>query len=272
VTEHKAQPFRLVQITDCHLGGEPGEVLLGMDTDESFVDVLELVQAREANCDYIVASGDIASFGSEQAYYRFLDFMKEYTQQPLAWLPGNHDLASLMQVIEDKSGDGEYSVQGGVVDTDAWRIILLDSSVVGSEGGALAAAEIERLQRLITDTDKHILIFVHHQPIPVGSAWIDQYVIENNLELFSVLRASKQVKAIVNGHIHQEFNSEKEGIAIMATPSTCIQFAANSREFKVDTLMPGYRWFNLYDDGDIETGVERVAQKDYGIDFGSGGY
>ena len=53
--------LRLIQVTDCHLGAEPGEQLLGMDTDESLLDVLTLLRSTEAQADMLVASGDIAS-------------------------------------------------------------------------------------------------------------------------------------------------------------------------------------------------------------------
>ena len=272
MNEPVEKPFRLVQITDCHLGGEVGEELLGLNTDESFLDVLKLVQTHEHNCDYIVATGDISSMGAGPAYHRFIKLVKTYLPQPLAWLPGNHDQAILMRSIEADYASTETPVQGGCIDTDAWRVILLDSSVPGYEGGALSIAEIARLQVLLDNTDKHVLVFVHHQPIEIGCQWVDQYIIENHSELFSVLKTNNRVKGIVFGHVHQEFDADKNGLAILATPSTCIQFASNSDDFKVDSAMPGYRWFNLYDDGRFETKVVRVSQKDYGIDFESGGY
>jgi len=36
--------------------------------------------------------------------------------------------------------------------------------------------------------------------------------------------------------------------------------------------MPGYRWFHLHDDGSYETGVQRIAQRELGIEYGSNGY
>ena len=272
MSENAEKPFRLVQITDCHLGGDPGEELLGLNTEESFLDVLKLVQAHEHDIDYIVTSGDIASMGAEPAYHRFLKFVKNYLPYPLAWLPGNHDLATLMRSLEAAYASSETPVQGGFVDTDRWRIILLDSSVPGSEFGAIADSEITRLKTLLDQTDKHVLVFVHHQPIPVGCKWVDQYIIKNHSELFAALKTNERVKGIVFGHVHQEFNGEKDGLPIIATPSTCIQFSPNSDDFKVDTAMPGYRWFNLHNDGRFETDVVRLPHKDYGIDYESGGY
>jgi Icc protein len=36
--------------------------------------------------------------------------------------------------------------------------------------------------------------------------------------------------------------------------------------------MPGYRWYELNDDGTFTTGIERVTGKQYVIDYKSAGY
>lgn len=59
---------------------------------------------------------------------------------------------------------------------------------------------------------------------------------------------------------------------MLASPSTCIQFLPDNDEFALDKRMPGIRWFELNADGTFETGVKRIAQKDYPIDFTSTGY
>ncbi|GAA5315014.1 MAG: 3',5'-cyclic-AMP phosphodiesterase [Candidatus Pelagadaptatus aseana] len=266
MSQNHQDVIRLLQVTDCHLGAESGEDLLGMDTDEGFHDVMTLLQQRETAIDLLVASGDIANKGQQNSYHRFLDLIQQYVQVPMAWLPGNHDLPSLMQSI------GAGRIQSDVVQLDAWQIILLDSSVLGSEGGSLSEAELQRLENLLASSDKHNLIFVHHQPVPVGSAWVDTYVIDNAERLFAVLDRFDHVRAIVFGHVHQDFEAERNGVRFYATPSTCIQFKPGQEDFAVDRQMPGYRWFDLHADGSFATAVERIPEKDYGIDYDSAGY
>ncbi|MCY1185550.1 3',5'-cyclic adenosine monophosphate phosphodiesterase CpdA [compost metagenome] len=58
----------------------------------------------------------------------------------------------------------------------------------------------------------------------------------------------------------------------MATPSTCIQFAARSEDFQVSEEHPGYRWLRLHADGRLETGVERALDFEVQLDFDSPGY
>jgi len=74
------------------------------------------------------------------------------------------------------------------------------------------------------------------------------------------------------GHVHQQLQLERDGVLLMSTPSSCIQFAPGSADFKVDDQSPGYRWLDLHADGRIETGVSRVSGVDFEFDLDSSGY
>ncbi|MBR9909503.1 MAG: 3',5'-cyclic-AMP phosphodiesterase [Gammaproteobacteria bacterium] len=262
----KPASIRLIQITDCHLGEEPDSELLGLNTDESLDDVLHLLTATEQRIDMVVASGDIASGAHAAAYQRFPSTVRASIAAPLAWLPGNHDQRDMM-----RSAAGDHVLMD-YCELPHWQIILLDSSVPGYEHGDLEEGEFLRLRQYLEACSKPALVFVHHQPLPVGSHWIDQYVIRKGQQLLDTLAGYSQVKALVWGHVHQEFNGHFSHYQLLATPSTCIQFKPGSYDFALDDSMPGYRWFELGSDGEFTTGVERVAEKHYGIDFQSLGY
>lgn len=262
------QSYRLIQFTDCHLGAVAGETLLNLDTDESFFDVMQLVDRREPQIDMLVCSGDIASAGNPACYDRFYNSIKAQFSAPLAWLPGNHDnAANMVEFAADKD------IHSDQLETEHWRIILLNSAVPGQVYGHLAEAELQRLRDFVeAGDDKHVLVMLHHQPQPVGSAWIDQYTLRNADEFFAAIDGNPRVKAVAWGHVHQAYRAERKGIMLCAAPSTCIQFKPDQDDFGVDESMPGYRWFDLNDDGTIDTGVERIEQKAYPIDYSSNGY
>src|SRR5690554_5532482 len=154
-----------------------------------------------------------------------------------------------------------------------WLVVLLDSAVPGQVYGYLADTELQYLQDvLVNNPDKHLMVMLHHQPVPVGSAWIDQYILRNAEAFFEIIDQYVQVKAVVWGHVHQDFIGERKGVQLIATPSTCVQFKPSCDEFTVDTQMPGYRWFELYDEGVFATGISRVTDKQYTIDYKSAGY
>jgi len=113
---------------------------------------------------------------------------------------------------------------------------------------------------------------LHHQPVPIGSEWMDRYIVRNAQDFWHIVEPHQNVKIVLWGHVHQAFAEQYKHIALLATPSSCIQFTPNKDEFEVENSMPGYRWFELYDDGTFTTDVERVSKKDYGVDFTSVGY
>lgn len=260
--------MRLIQITDCHLGSQSSETLLGLNTDESLKDVLQLIQQVEPPFEHLVCTGDVTGDGHVDGYRRFIHTVRSYFQQSVSWLAGNHDSADVMASQQENLG-----IQGRCVDLGKWLLVLLDSSVPGQVYGQLAASELDYLEHVLEhQSDKFIIVALHHQPVPVGSLWLDQYVVRNADALFKLIENHKQVKMIIWGHVHQEFSSRRNHTPLYATPSTCVQFKPLCDDFTVDTQMPGYRWFELNDDGTFATGVVRVTDKQYAIDYKSEGY
>ena len=67
--------------------------------------------------------------------------------------------------------------------------------------------------------------------------------------------------------------AEQRGdLRLLASPSTCVQFAPGSEEFQVDRSAPGYRWLRLHADGRLDTGVSRVTGIHFEVDYSVKGY
>ena len=259
--------LRIVQVTDTHLEQHAGGTLLGMDTDASLAHVLRLVHTATDSPDLLLATGDIANHASDEAYLRARDAF-DTVGAPWAWIPGNHDEREPMQRV---LGRGEPMVRA--VRTPHWQVLLLDSSVPGQVGGHLGAGELEVLDTLLSEAPElHALVCLHHQPVPVGCAWLDEQRVTDAEDFFAVLRRHPQVRMVVWGHVHQAFTASRDGIALHATPSTCIQFAPGSAGFGVDEQPPGLRWIELGPDGGVSTRVERVEGVAFRFDRNSAGY
>ncbi len=249
-----ATPLRVVQISDFHLKTQPGSRLWGADVDASLNAVLTHIQKRDPTPDFILATGDLV--GDEpDAYHRVLRAL-EPLGLPVYCLPGNHDFPATMS----------RTLRGGIVRwqryfvAGPWQFVLLDSSFPGTPDGHLASGELGLLDTVLaTDPERHTLVCLHHNPLPVGTAWLDTMTVSNGAALFAVLGRYPQVRAVVWGHIHGEFADQRGDIHLLATPATSVQFQPDTPEPRVDDLPPGYRWFELYPDGTLKTGVERVA-------------
>ena len=266
---HSDGIINVVQITDCHLDGQPGGRLLGMDTDHSLAAVLSTLRDAGPAPDLLLATGDLADGGAAAAYSRLLEHCAGLCPEQF-WLPGNHDDRSAMEALP--------AAERLLVDelrVGNWQILLLDSQVPGKIGGRVGAAQLERLRaRLETAQREQLfsLVCLHHQPVAIGCDWLDEQRVSDASELFRVLDDFPCVRAVLWGHIHQEVDRYRGQLRLLASPSTCVQFAPGSAEFRADDRPPGYRWLRLFPDGRLDTGVRRVEGVQLEVNLDQRGY
>jgi 3',5'-cyclic-AMP phosphodiesterase len=257
---------RLFQITDTHLMAAPGGRLLNVDTDASLAAVIALA-GRAEQADALLITGDIAGDGSGAAYER-LDAALAPLNAPSFWLPGNHDER------EDNGAVLSERFQRQVR-FPHWDVLMLNSQLPGAVEGSLTAVELAALSAAVAEANasgKHLLIAVHHPFWPLGSAWLDSQRIAETEGFMAALAPLHNAGLIISGHVHQASDEIHEGRRFLTTPSTCIQFARGSQDFKIDDVAPGYRWLVLHPDGQIDTGVERVTDVVFPVDLQSEGY
>jgi Icc protein len=258
----------VLQITDTHLFGESDGCLLGLNTEQSLQAVIADAASKHLPADLVLATGDLAHQPTEAAYERIFSHLGKLGL-PVYCLPGNHDEG---QMLQSAVGDGLFRYQSQAR-LDGWNFIFLDSTIPGSEGAHLTKESLQTLEdQLQSSPDTHTLICLHHQPILMGSRWLDTMALDNADEFFAVVDRYPQVRGMLWGHVHQEFTGTRNGVQLISTPSTCIQFKPNSSDFALDMTAPGYRWLLLQPDGSIETGVERLAEIPGTIDLTARGY
>ena len=263
----RSDVIRVLQISDSHLFADPAGQLMGINTDHSLAWVLEAIQREQSHLHCILATGDIAQDSSVLAYERFKQHLAPL-KSPIYWLPGNHDEFGVMAQVVDHA----FHLSPCVVAQGQWLIILLNSSVAGEVWGHLSQAQLNFLQiQLSGAKDRHVMICLHHHPVPIGSQWLDEIALHNSDDFFSVIDQHDCVRAIIWGHVHQAFEQERKGVRLFAVPSTCIQFKPQSPTFALEGF-PGYRWFDLYPNGDIVSEVSRITPLSWPIDRKAGGY
>lgn len=266
VATHSSDPV-VIQVTDSHLFAAEQGSLLGVCTLDSLKAVVDLAAREQPDAALVLATGDISQDGSPLSYQHFLQQMTALPA-PMVWLPGNHDERATQQVLPQ--GQDNWCK---VLDLAGWRVVMLDSSVPGAVHGQLSPQELQLLESALESADaRHVLVCLHHPPVASGCDWLDRISLKNADEFFACLDRFPQVRAVLCGHIHQEQDQLRNGVRIMTSPSTCIQFLPNSEDFALDTRAPGYRWLRLQADGRLETGVSRVAEGLFVVDQSQSGY
>lgn len=245
---------RLTQITDLHLGRDSDSMLGGVRTLESFQSVLQAVEHQGRGEDLLLLTGDLASDCEPQAYQLLNHTLREHNKQAI-WLPGNHDDFDVMAANLVDYPPVQIHEMG------SWAVLTLDSSQPHKPGGHIAddqLAEVEQgLHRL---ADKFVLLAMHHSPVNVGCAWLDLQQIDNQQQLHQLLLAHGNVKAVITGHVHQQFEGLWGELPIYSAPSSCVQFKQHSHDFALSDQPPGYRWLDLHPEGTVHTGVEFLRE------------
>jgi Icc protein len=241
--------LRVAQITDSHLFANPLSRLNGMDTLYSLQQVMQTV--LDSRPDMIVFTGDLVDKPTLESYRQVKAVIKQ-SPVPVYCLAGNHDQPDQLKhsLLSENIRIQDRAMIG------TWQLIFLNSHQPDTHAGKLDVSQLDMLNHHLSEyPNRPALIFIHHHPVVIGSLWMDKMGLQQADALFSVLDRYSQVKAVVWGHIHQQFEQTRNSVKLLGTPSTCVQFKPRADEFGLDDKPPGYRWLNLYSDGKFETEV-----------------
>ncbi|MGR2739661.1 phosphodiesterase [Billgrantia sp. Q4P2] len=242
--------MRLVQISDCHLHADPGARSRAGFPMRQLESVVAAVRAERP--DMVIVSGDISQ-DETAASYQHAHRILSTLECPWFWLGGNHDQQELMRDIKAIHDD---------IDLANWRLVVADTCVKGHAHGELGEERIGELIGRLEQDERPTLLVMHHPPLTVGSAWLDEIGLRDRDALWQALAPFPQVKAILCGHIHQAFAGrqrlEHGEVMVYGCPSTTDQFLGGSDGFAIDEASrPGYRVFDLSGEAWL-TWVERV--------------
>jgi Icc protein len=218
-------------------------------THSSLQKVLEHIRLSGWEADLVAMTGDLIQDDSLEAYQRFCELMQPLGL-PVYCVPGNHDVREIMQGA--LSGPDFHYCESVIHGN--WLIAGIDSCISDDAAGRIDGPEMDRLRRLLDDTAAdHVMLCLHHPPLPVGSEWLDHVGLRNGDEFLRVIARTGKVRLAIFGHVHQEFEGMHDSIRIVGTPSTCRQFKVASDEFALDDNPPAYRQIELRPDGGVQT-------------------
>lgn len=239
--------IRIVQVTDLHLAKDAEFEIYGVRTAEKAERVFEAIRGMVPGPDLIVATGDLTHDGEIETYRR-LRALADTFPCPVKCTPGNHDVRRSFRTGWEGHSLPDGSPLDHAFDHQGLQVILLDSTVPGEEGGHFQPEQIRWLQEEVAGDPRPKLVFLHHQPMEVGSAWLDRMMVSNPEELFAALGPVRErLLGIIFGHIHQDFQGEWQGIPVIGTRATSVQFTPRTEEFQTSDEPPGYRVIEIRD-------------------------
>ena len=257
-------PIHLRQITDTHCYADDHAQLIWskipVAPNQNLLRALAHLQ-QLPTCDALVITGDLVQEETAAAYQRVQSILANYPE-PIYVLAGNHDQSDLLQAhLLNTHIHWQKHQQFG-----KWHCIFLNTNRPHHGEGYLSTDDLEHLQATLSqlNSTEHALIFLHHHPIVIGSGWMERTGLQQPQQLWDVLYEFPQVKGVVFGHIHSEFQSEVQSpqgnkIVVYGTPATCVQLTHDNTCLGFKHANPAWRELLLYADGLIETQVHYLS-------------
>ncbi|MEL7155600.1 MAG: phosphodiesterase [Actinomycetota bacterium] len=219
----------VAQITDTHIVEAGDRLHDRVDASGMLAAAVDHVNAMDPLPDLVVASGDLVNDG-RPAQYEELARLLAPLQPPLLPIAGNHDdraalRAALPQAPVDPGGDPAAPMDA-VIDDWPLRLVTLDTTVPGLHGGRIRPAQMQWLDRVLTEgADRPTLIVQHHPPFETGIAWMDGYGLADHGLEAEVVGRHPQVVGVVCGHLHRMITAPFGGTVASTWPSTGPQVA-----------------------------------------------
>jgi Icc protein len=250
--EMESRP-RLVQFTDTHLLKDPQGAMRGVRTLPALEACLADARRRFLPAEAILVTGDLVQ--DEPEGYGFLELALAPLGAPVLLVPGNHDIPDELQ---RRLSHPPFQI-GGTFALGSWVIVMLDTWYADSANGEgkLGRERLAALDHALGEhAARHVLVCLHHPPMPMGGAGLDALRLVDGDECLGVLGRHRNVRGVSWGHAHQAFDLFRDGVRYMCTPATCMQFKPRSAEIAIDVdRPPGYRVIDLTPDGGLVSEV-----------------
>ncbi len=228
--------FRIVQITDIHIGGED-EFPLGVNLRANLLSVLTDIERLNPNL--LVITGDFCYKEARLDVYEWVRFHLNSLGIPFEIIGGNHDDIAMMTTgllgedFSNEQGEYYYSDEFG-----GYHTLFLDSAA-----GVLSSEQLywvdQEVQRAV---NRKLMIFMHHPPMLAGVPHMDNgNALRNNDDLLAILEQHHQPVEVFCGHYHVHRTVVRNNVIVHITPSLFMQIFPYVEEFAIDHYEIGYR-------------------------------
>ena len=268
------EPLRFIHISDTHIHSDP-EYTRPFAARPPLACARALVRELQAlpfEPNFILHTGDVA-YDPDPNVFPFIRELFEPIAAPMHWLVGNHDDGQALQrelmgrAAEQLEPELRYEFEAGGV-----QILCLDSNGprqhLDHPSGWISDTQLAWLaERCEAKDPRPLVVAVHHNPIPLGVPWLDNWMrMENGEALHNVLLPARdRIRGVFHGHIHQSLQATQDGILYVAAPSAWCQLLgfpiAENDRYETDLIsLPG---FNLVT---IHAGRTTVRQHYFAVD------
>lgn len=218
----------VVQITDTHIL-HPGELLYGhTDTAAHLKGVVAQINRMLPRPGLVMITGDLVDYPDEISFQHFIELIAPL-KMPVRVIPGNHDNPQLMAKVfaETPYFPATDATFQYAVEYLPFRVLALNSHADGTELPELNDLRLSWLQNQLNQSDRPVLLAIHHPPMKTGIAFMDMAGSEWFQAFKSIVNAHPQVKLIICGHCHTDLSGRLGQVPVYMAAATAHQLVAN---------------------------------------------
>lgn len=218
-----------IQVTDSHISHDPRYNGDGLSHTPLFgaKALVKRLNDLPFAPDFVLHTGDVCYDPDPNAYAAAREIFSEL-KYPIYYLNGNHDdKAALQRELLGREPlprfDQEFDVNGV-------QFVCLDSQhPTEPTRGRISAEQLARLEAIArADDSRPLVVATHHNALPTGIPWWDEYMIMENGEDFhrALLPARHRLRGVFFGHVHQATQTYRDGILYVSSLSSWYQIQA----------------------------------------------
>ncbi|UII20101.1 metallophosphoesterase family protein [Fulvivirga ligni] len=215
-------------VSDIHFD-EQFPIDQGVNAQQNWDKILESLHSKGIK--EVVFGGDI---GAASSHELFFDSLKAFSTHIIL---GNHDeFAEVSKHYNPCNQSNEIYYE---MEDDHFKYLFMDSS---SE--KISQEQLNWLKTAV-ETNKSVLLFVHHPVLPVKTKIDEMYPLHNRSEVKAILNAAETDITIFCGHYHMNDEQQKGNIKQVITHAGSYQILKDAPEIAVSNSTFGYRIINI---------------------------
>lgn len=224
--------LRFVHISDTHISSNPDygreHWQVGHTARQGAQALVKQLNSLPFEPDFILHTGDVAFDPDPNAYESAHEILSAI-RYPVYYLAGNHDYPAELQRRMTKR-DEIVSPFHYTFEVNGVQIVCLDSNGPAEPPrGYVTDEQVAWLESICSTPDSRpLVVAVHHNILPVGIPWLDEFMRTTNGEAVhqALLPARDRLRGVFFGHVHQNLDMYRDGILYTSVNSSWVQFHA----------------------------------------------
>lgn len=209
--------LKLLHFTDIHLT-KPGDTIAGRDPIANFDRALAHALALHSDAAAAFITGDLSDWGDAVDYERLADRIGA-VPMPVHLAIGNHDDRAAF--TRQFPALGRHGFIHYRVDLPGHTALVLDTWEDGTHAGSFCELRAAWLNAQLLACEQPVLLFMHHNPVPLGIKPMDKIMQRDATRLGDVLDAHRgKVRHIFHGHCHLPLAGSFRGVPFSAPRGT----------------------------------------------------